>query len=197
MEYTLILRMLGGRLSSMIKGKLNSPRAIREIKREYKAIINRAADIGSHNELIMSYGLAAYFIAMNRKTKISCEENYKILHDSLKESKLIKILLGNKKSYFSKKKMEHRRAWEKELKKHKYKNDWDLNLIDGNDEFEFGIDYIECGVCKLCRDEGVAEYAKYMCNLDFMLAELIGVKLIRTKTLAEGSDRCDFRYRKY
>ncbi len=46
----------------------------------------------------------------------------------------------------------------------------------------------------LCNDEGCPELAKYMCRLDYVIADIIGMKLKRTKTLAEGGDFCDFRY---
>ena len=37
---------------------------------------------------------------------------------------------------------------------------------------------------------------KYMCRLDFVIADIMGMKLVRTKTLAEGAELCDFRYSK-
>lgn len=50
--------------------------------------------------------------------------------------------------------------------------------------------------CKLCRDEGCFELAKYLCRLDFVLADLMDLELARTTTIAEGGGRCDFRYRR-
>lgn len=59
---------------------------------------------------------------------------------------------------------------------------------------DLGYDYYECGICKICKDEGCPELAKHLCKLDFMMADLMNAKLVRTKTLAEGADYCDFRY---
>ncbi len=56
------------------------------------------------------------------------------------------------------------------------------------------MDYTECGICKLCRDEGVPDLAKYLCKLDYVLADLMGLALTRTTTIAEGGTCCDFRY---
>ncbi len=67
-------------------------------------------------------------------------------------------------------------------------------MLPGCDEYDLGYDYYECGVCKICQDEGCPELAKYMCRLDFVIADIMGMKLVRTKTLAEGADLCDFRY---
>ncbi|MCD8314625.1 MAG: L-2-amino-thiazoline-4-carboxylic acid hydrolase [Firmicutes bacterium] len=43
---------------------------------------------------------------------------------------------------------------------------------------------------------GCPELAKYLCQLDFVLADIMGMKLERTMTLAEGDPKCDFRYSK-
>lgn len=36
--------------------------------------------------------------------------------------------------------------------------------MPGNGEYELGYDYTECGVVKLCRDEGCPELAAYLCK---------------------------------
>ena len=47
---------------------------------------------------------------------------------------------------------------------------------------------------KLCKDEGCPELAKYLCRYDYLLADIMGMELKRTGTIAEGYDKCDFRY---
>lgn len=163
---------------------------------EYKAIINRASSIGDKNRLITSYLLAAYYIAMNRSSGLSPEENYAVLETGLKSSRIFKLLCGSGNTYFSEKKMESRRQWDSASHKRRYKNDWVVSFIEGNGDFVFGFDYHECGVCKLCRDEGCFELAEYMCRLDFLMVELMGIRLERTKTLADGGDLCDFRFKR-
>ena len=46
----------------------------------------------------------------------------------------------------------------------------------------------------ICRDEGCFELAKYLCRMDFVLADMMDLKLTRTQTLAENGAYCDFRY---
>lgn len=67
-------------------------------------------------------------------------------------------------------------------------------MLDKTDEYELGYDYLECGICKLCRDEGCFELAKYLCKIDYLMVDLIGVNLTRTMTIAEGGEYCDFRF---
>ena len=196
MEYNLMLNMMGKALNGMVKGKITDKKTRKNIESEYKKIILRAKDIGSNNNLITSYALAAYFIAMNRKDGLTAEENYKALDQGMRKSKMLKAFMGDSKGYFSEKHMEKRRQWSKKTYERKYENDWVVDVIEKTDDFEFGFDYRECGVCKLCKDEHCFELAKYLCKLDFMLVEIIGIKLKRTMTLADGCEKCDFRFSK-
>ena len=196
MKVDLTLKLFFTIYNKEAKKQIKDKDVLKNIKNEYISIMKRASDIGNGNKLISSYAMAAYFIALNRKDGLTTDRNYEILKEDLLESKLLKIALGDAKTYLSEKKMVGRRKWAKESLKKKYKNDWVLNIVEKDDKYVFGIDYLECGVCKLCRDENCFELAKYLCKLDFMLADLIGVKLHRTKTLAEGGNCCDFRYTK-
>ena len=83
---------------------------------------------------------------------------------------------------------------QEESHKRKYENDWVVDILPANDEYELGYDYHECGICKLCKDEGCPELAQYLCRMDYVLADIMDMKLTRTKTIAEGADMCDFRY---
>ena len=84
--------------------------------------------------------------------------------------------------------------WAEESHKVKGENNWVVDVLPRCKDFDLGYDYRECGICKICRDEGCFELAKYLCRLDYVIADMMGVKLVRTQTLAEGGDFCDFRY---
>ena len=86
------------------------------------------------------------------------------------------------------------RKWAEESHRIRDENNWVVDVLPKCSEFDYGLDYHECGICKICRDENCFELAKYLCRLDFVIADMMGVKLIRTKTLAEGYEVCDFRY---
>ena len=62
--------------------------------------------------------------------------------------------------------------------------------------FDFGIDITECGVVKYLHAEGADRLVPYLCDIDYVGAEAMGIGLQRTKTLAWGCDRCDFRLSK-
>jgi hypothetical protein len=75
--------------------------------------------------------------------------------------------------------------------------DWVFDVVSGSGQpFDFGIDMTECGIVKFFHDQGADEVVPYLCELDYIGAETMGVGLRRTKTLAWGCDRCDFRLTK-
>lgn len=193
MQYNMSMKMMGGFLIHLFKNDLDKP--TREaVKKEYQAILERAGDIGANNTLLGSYILCAVFIALVRKSGMDVEKCAELLEDHLRKSKIFKMAMGDSKGYFSEKHMQKRYAWSKETHERHYKNDWVVDVLPKSDDYEFGFNYTECGVCKMCKDEGCFELAKYLCRLDYMLVEIMGIGLKRTSTLAEGGDKCDFRF---
>lgn len=79
----------------------------------------------------------------------------------------------------------------------RYPGDWVFEHIEGDGEaFDYGIDMIECGIVKFLHAQGADELCPYLCDLDYVLFEAMGIGLSRSKTLSWGCDRCDFRVSK-
>jgi hypothetical protein len=56
------------------------------------------------------------------------------------------------------------------------------------------FDVVRCPIADYFRGQGAIDLCSASwCNLDYALAELTHEKLVRTKTLVCGDDRCDFR----
>ena len=80
----------------------------------------------------------------------------------------------------------------------RYPGDFVFQRIDGDGKtFDFGIDITECGIVKFLNAQGADELCPYGCELDYVTFEAMGIGLARTKTLAWGCDRCDFRLSKH
>ncbi len=78
----------------------------------------------------------------------------------------------------------------------RYTEDWVFTVVEGNgDDFDLGVDYTECGVCKFFQAQRASELTPYMCLLDFPMSVTSDCGLIRTMTLANGDAKCDFRYK--
>ncbi len=197
MRYSFKTRVMSNMFHSACKKQCHkrgiSNAAIAKIMPEHKEIVLHAKDMND-NRLYSSYVMGIYFIAMNRCTGLSAEENYNILSTALSESLIFRKGLGTAEKYLDEKNIPRRLKWSEESHKRKNENNWVVDILTKCEEFDLGYNYTECGICKICRDEGCFELAKYLCRLDFMIADLMNVKLVRTKTLANGDDLCDFRY---
>lgn len=170
-----------------------SKKRMSEIMTEHKAIVARAKDM-SDSRLTASYLMGIYFIAMNRYSGLTEEQNYKIIADAMRNNKMFKKGLGTAEDYLDEKKLPARMEWAKRISRQKNENNWVVEVLPKCAEYDLGYNYRECGICKVCRDEGCPQLAKYMCRLDHVMADMMGAKLVRTTTLAEGGDMCDFRY---
>lgn len=161
---------------------------------EYRKIMTNAKDIGRKNPLLSAYALGAWFIAMNRTNHLTPEENCTILIEGLRSSQIFRLVMGNADHYLSPKRISRQKKWAESTHQRVYENNWVVNLLLPTKQYDLGYDYLECGICKLCHDEGCPELAKYLCKLDFFFAEVMELQLKRTTTLAEGGSKCDFRF---
>lgn len=62
--------------------------------------------------------------------------------------------------------------------------------------FGYGIDILECGICTLFRKHGAMQFASILCEVDKITSGFAGLELIRTGTIANGSHKCDFRFKR-
>jgi hypothetical protein len=71
-------------------------------------------------------------------------------------------------------------------------------ITDKNETFGlgFGVDIIECGICKLYNRHNYKRFASILCEVDHLTTGLAGLQMIRSGTIANGAAKCDFRYRK-
>ncbi len=75
--------------------------------------------------------------------------------------------------------------------------DYLMKFVEGDGKnFDFGADWVACGNLKFVQDQGAEEFAPYACMSDIALSDAWGWGLIRTETLADGCERCDFRFKK-
>lgn len=58
----------------------------------------------------------------------------------------------------------------------------------------YGVDILECGICKLFRKNRFDKYASILCEVDEVTSSLAGLNLIRKGTIARGASKCDFRW---
>lgn len=69
-------------------------------------------------------------------------------------------------------------------------------LIGDGKKFDWGVDYLACGNYNFAKAQGAEEFAPYVCMSDIALSDALGWGLIRTQTIADGCQSCDFRFKK-
>jgi hypothetical protein len=176
---------------------------IGESREEYEALVPRIPFIGRNNPLLFFFLPTPRYLAVYRalqKQGHSIEEaGHLSFQIGLAQLRSMPLLVRRLCGYlwFS--------TWFKNrLKKralHSQQRDYPgnfvLDFVEGDGlEFDYGVDYSECASCKFLKSEGSLELAPYICAVDKPASELLGWGLSRTQTLAEGADKCDFRFMK-
>ena len=75
--------------------------------------------------------------------------------------------------------------------------DFEVEYLTGRgDDFDIGVNYLKCGNYNFAMEHGGEEFAPFICMSDIALSDALGWGLMRTQTLADGCDFCDFRFKK-
>ncbi len=85
-----------------------------------------------------------------------------------------------------------------ELRQRQYPGDFVREVVTGSpeDDFAWGVNYLECGVVKFFAAQDADEFSPFMCEIDYLLFPALGIDLQRTGTIAQGCTHCDFRFSK-
>ncbi len=174
-----------------------------EIRQEYEALIPHIPYIGGKQPLTQFLIATVQFLAMYRVLKkhgITLEETGGLIYEvcqALMSSypKFALRLFG--RMDFSKRYQRGVQKRAEESHQRQYPGDYVFNFVQGDGkEFDFGVDYIECAGYNFLKKQGALELAPYLCNIDILYSEAFSWGLIRNMTLAQGFDKCDFRFKK-
>ena len=83
-----------------------------------------------------------------------------------------------------------------ESEKRQYPENWVMSFVEGDGDFDWGVDYSDCAVVKFFCAHGAEDFVPYVCRLDFAASEAFHWGLRRTTTIAQGHPSCDFRFRR-
>lgn len=184
-------------------GKGFSLDVVGDMRKRFSSLLEKVPYIGGSKNhltetLLWSASALALYQAIQNRNKLIQDTGY-IIYQAMKITleKMPRELakdLGHKlftEDY--KNKLRHYAIYSQNRE---YTGDWVCNFIEGNNIFDYGYDYTECGIQKFLRSQNADELTPYLCALDFLSSEVLETGLIRTSTLAEGSSKCDFRYRR-
>jgi len=64
------------------------------------------------------------------------------------------------------------------------------------EEGDWGVNYRRCAIYDFLKEQDAEDFSPYVCLSDMALSDAMSWGLKRTETLADGCDKCDFRFRK-
>ena len=184
-------------------GKDAAEAVVTETIQRFEALLPEIPYIGGReNILTENLYLSAAMLAMYQSLKArgrSVDEVAALIYQgtsSLYSSLPFSFLLRCRgRQLFSQKRINQRRRDAAVSQQRRYPADWVFEIVQGDGQtFEFGVDYTECGIVKYLTCQGSPELAPYLCWLDCPMCTSMRVKLVRTKTIAQGCDRCNFRF---
>lgn len=203
MKTTLTVHIYPLIMVSILKKPLHQYYSTSEVKSvfsstntEYKNVVRRAPEIGGKKNIYFSsYLMGAYLIALykNVKDKLSLEQMNDIISNGLNEFILLKKKMQKKDLLSSeyKQKINNAGLWMAENKE-KYPTNWLVEVQDKNNIDLTHIVFKRCGLCALCTNEAVPEFAPCLCATDYITMSFANCNLERPTTLSKGDNCCDF-----
>jgi hypothetical protein len=184
-------------------GEEQAKALIGESRREYEALIPQIPFIGEKNPMLIFLLPTSRYLAVYRalqKRGATVEDAGRLIYEMCEaEAKAIpgpvRRLMGW--LWFSPLFLRRVRKRAAESQQRQYPGGYVFTYVAGNGrDFDWGIDYAECSSCKLLKVQDAMELAPYVCAVDKISSDLLGWGLARTMTLAEGFEKCDFRFKK-
>ena len=176
---------------------------IAQTRREYQALIPQLPFVGTRQPYVEFIVSGGEFLAMYRVLQAqgwTVEETgrliYRIGETMVKAyPRFVTRFMGRR--IFAPAYIADARQRALQSQQHPYPGGWVAVFVEGDGKtFDYGVDYLQCGICKLLASQGAPELAPYLCVPDVFYSEAFGWGLTRTQTLAEGHPRCDFRFKK-
>lgn len=178
-------------------GKNFKEKVMGEIKAEYESIYDQLPYIGGDQnslttDLVGAAESLAFYLVLkrhNKPLKEIGEMAYKAEEKAFKDHPEAVPPMNNPEA------IPYMKYAAEMSQKKRFPGNWVYDFLEGNEEFDLGMDFTQCGIQKLYHEYDADEFTPYQCAMDIIMSECGNLGLHRTQTLAEGSDKCDFRYR--
>jgi hypothetical protein len=194
--YPIILRSVVKEQLRKYYSRYNIEDLLKKIRKEYKGILRRSPHIGGSKNIFMgSYLMGAYLIALykNTKDKLSPDDLDLIISEGLKNFEFMKKRMRkiDLLSVEYKNKIVQAGKWCKK-NEDTFPDNWQVEVKQQGNPDLTHIVFTKCGLCVLCKNEGVPEFISSLCVTDYITMSFAKCKLERPTTLGKGDTCCDF-----
>lgn len=173
-----------------------------EARAEYSALIPQMPYLGGQQPFTQFVVSSAWFLALYRvlqRRGLPLEDIGRLIHEVGAHfvqayPAYVRRLIG--RQMFTHRYQEKVRTRAAASRYSPYPSDYQYDWVPGDGAaFDWGVNYTRCAGWEFLRAQGAPELGPYLCAFDALYSDALGWGLIRTKTLAEGGDCCDFRFR--
>ncbi|UCH94945.1 MAG: L-2-amino-thiazoline-4-carboxylic acid hydrolase [Candidatus Aminicenantes bacterium] len=160
---------------------------------------------GDKNPMTQNLIQAAWFLSLYKVLKEYGKStgeigklSYQIHENNIKKSPLLRLTLFLSSFFmFTKFSVRSMKKSAEKSQERLYPGDFIVEFVEGNGrEFDFGLDTIQCPIYKVFSSQGAGDFTPYICDLDFLRSQYLRSGLHRSKTLAEGGEKCNFRWKR-
>lgn len=186
-------------IKKYLKGKFDRKTVkliLKNAKVEYKALLDKADDIGSDNPMASNLYSALLFLSFftGNRDRFTADMLAEMMETML-NSPLLKKL--NRFDFNKEEDMEKfkNKMWKNsewaEKHRNKYPETWEFNFEEKHKDGCYYY-FTKCPIAKFFKDNNLEDITHLFCNLDYITYGLRKGRLIRECTLAKGDDMCDF-----
>jgi len=180
-------------------GEIPAYKILLEARKEFDALIPQIPYIGGDENtgtrwLLASVRCLAFYKAMKKHGK-TAEETGKILYNAiLTQVGQPRPEIRESERLTPEQLSEQQRREAEQSQERRYPGDYVYKFVPGDGkEFDRGSDFTGCGAQKFYHAQGADEFMPFYCYLDFPKSKVNGIGFSRTKTLAEGHEKCNHR----
>jgi len=157
-------------------------------------------DASAMTEDIEQAAMVLAFYRVQKEHGRSTEEIGKIITESVQREinkfpKWVTHIIGGK--FFTKRHIEKLKKNCITSQSREYDGNWVTFYVEGDGKtFDYGYNHVECGIVKYLAKNNASDLIPYLCSLDFIYSDAFDEGLVRTSTIAENKEYCDFRYKR-
>ena len=162
----------------------------KKVHKEYKEMVERTPALPDDDPFLGNLLMGCYALSFYKAyPEIITEELFRKLVHALCYSKPM-VNAHKKEDAFDEKTLLQKEKDAKSPKESSYEMGWQYTFNRGKDFYD--LIYTKCGLCQLGARENCSHLIRYLCEADLITYDLMGARLKRTQTIAEGGSCCDF-----
>ena len=201
-DFDRVVQHIKGEITSRY-GVENAEQMIHFAREEYRRLIPELPYVGGRQPLTQFVVTTGWCLALHRALggkSASARESGELFFELARQyiiqvPGLVRRYLGT--SMFTQSYQRKLRERAMESQQHPLPRGYIFSYVEGDKvNYDFGVDYHRCATLNFLREQGAEEIAPYLCALDQYSSDLLGWGLVRSTTLAEGGEVCDFRFKK-